>query len=217
MLSTTRLKRALIAALCTAALGLSAAATALANDGAPDTTQDAAIAAALKALDAQLPGTLINNPYDIQWRTDGSDKKDSVVKSEDAPGGMAYRVTVKKTKKNSWDTATRIPMTTSIAKDDVILMSFWARAAKVAKGKEAGDISVNIQRNTEPYDTVFDERIALGKEWKLYNATGTAKRDYNFKKTQINFNLARAKQTVEFGPFYVMNLGPGADAAPYMK
>ncbi len=175
------------------------------------------IAAALKALDAQLPGTLINNPYDIQWRTDGADKKDSVVKSEGAPGGMAYQVRVKKRKQNPWDTATRIPMTTDIKKDDTILMSFWARSAKPPKGKDVGDISVNIQRNIDPYDSIFEERIELGQDWKLYSVAGTASRDYSMDKTQINFNLARAKQTVEFGQFYIMYLGKNADASKYVN
>jgi len=63
---------------------------------------DAAIAQALAALDAQLPGKLINNPYDVKWSRSsyGPDKKDSIVKSEGAPGGMAYKVTVKKKQKN---------------------------------------------------------------------------------------------------------------------
>lgn len=172
---------------------------------------------ALAALDAQLPGKLINNPYDIEWRTDGSDKKDSVVDSEGAPGGKAYRVQVKKRKSKPWDTATRIPMTQPIAKDDVILMSFWARSAKPPKGRNTGDISVSIQRKVEPYDSVLDERISLGEDWKLHSVAGTAGRDFSVDKTQINFNLARAKQTIEFGQFYIMNLGPDGDASKYIK
>lgn len=195
---------------------LSTAALLTFSTGAFAQTDDE-ISAALATLDAQLPGTLINNPYDIQWRTDGSDKRESVVKSEGAPGGMAYRVTVKKRKQNPWDTATRIPMTTDIEKDDVILMSFWARSAKPPKGKDVGDIGVNIQRNIDPYDSIFDERIELGQEWKLYSVSGKASRNYSTDKTQINFNLARAKQTVEFGQFYVMNLGKNADASKYLK
>ena len=199
-------------------ISLAAALFVAANFNAPAMADDdAAIAQALAALDAQLPGKLINNPYDVKWSSYGPDKKDSIVKSEGAPGGMAYKVTVKKKQKNHWDTAIRIPMTESIAKGDVIMVSYWARATKVQKGKEAGDITVAIQRNTEPYDSVLDERFAIGKEWKLYNASGTAKRDYAADKTNINFNLARAKQTLEFGQFYIMNLGPGADASKYMK
>lgn len=178
-------------------------------------SDDAAMEQALAALDAQLPGTLINNPYDIQWATEGAHKKEKIVKSEGAPGGMAYSVTVKKSKRNPWDTATRIPMTTSIEKGDVILVSFWARAAKPPEGRDAGDISVALQRNVEPYDSILEERIALGTEWKLYNVAGKAKRTYNADKTNLNFNLARAKQTIEFGRFYIMSLGPDADPAKY--
>jgi len=178
---------------------------------------DAAMQQALEALDAQLPGKLINNPYDIQWSTHGSDKKESIVESKDAPGGMAYQVRVKKKKKDHWETAIRIPMTKSVSKGDVILVSYWARAAKPQKGKETGDISVALQRNIEPYDTVFEDRVNIGKEWKLYNVAGKAKRDYAADKTNLNFNLAHAKQTLQFGQFYIMNLGPNGDASKYMK
>jgi len=176
---------------------------------------DAEMKQALAALDAQLPGTLINNPYDILWKTEGSDKRVKIVKSEGAPGGMAYSVTVKKPQRNHWDIATRIPMTTSIEKDDVILVSFWARTAKTPKGRETGDISVSLQRNIEPYDSILDQRIDLGTEWKIYNVAGKATIDYSAEKTNLNFNLARAKQTLEFGPFYIMSLGPDADPAKY--
>ncbi|WP_427451541.1 carbohydrate binding domain-containing protein [Litorimonas sp. WD9-15] len=203
-------KRAFITTSCAAFVAIATTPSAMAQD-------DAAIQEALVALDAQLPGKLINNPYDIQWRTDGSDKKDAVVKSEGAPGGMAYQVRVKKAKRNAWDTATRIPMTENVEKGDVILMSFWARTEKPPKGSETGDILVAIQRNVEPYDSILEKRFDLGTEWKLHHISGTASRDYSAEKSQIVFNLAKAKQTLEFGQFYVMNLGEGADASPYMK
>jgi len=184
---------------------------------AAQSDNDAAMTAALETLDASLPGKLINNPYDIQWRTDGSDKREKIVKSKGAPGGMAYSVTVKKTKPNHWDTATRIPMTTDIAKGDVIMVSFWARAAKLRKGKETGPIVAVLQRNVEPYDSIFEEGMDIEKEWKLYNVAGKASRDYSAEKTNMAFNLAKAKQTIEFGQFYVMNLGPNGDASKYIK
>ena len=91
------LKRAMLTLSSAAFITFSATSLSQANE-----TDDAAIAQALATLDAQLPGKLINNPYDIKWSTEGSDKRDSVVKSEGAPGGMAYKVTVKKRKKNHW-------------------------------------------------------------------------------------------------------------------
>jgi|GEM_PF-1449207 len=206
------LKRAILLFSSVAFITVAVTSTSQAND-----SNDAAIQQALQALDAQLPGKLINNPYDIQWSTHGSDKKESIVKAEGAPGGMAYKVRVKKKKKNHWDTAIRIPMTETVAKGDVILVSYWARAAKPQKGKETGDITIALQRNIEPYDSVFEKRTALDKEWKLYNVTGKAKREYAADKTNLNFNLAHSKQTLEFGQFYIMNLGPNGDASKYMK
>ncbi len=85
------LKRAILSITSAALMSLLATTTVHAQDEFEQ---------ALKALDAQLPGTLINNPYDIKWSTEGSDKRDKVVKSDGAPGGMAYQVTVKKRKKN---------------------------------------------------------------------------------------------------------------------
>ncbi len=186
--------------------------TAQANDA-----NDAAMEQALKALDSQLPGKLINNPYKVKWITHGSEKKDAIVKSEGAPGGSAYQVRVKKKKRNHWETAIRIPMTESVSKGDVILVSYWARATKPQKGSETGEISIAMQRNIEPYDAVFEERVSLGTEWKLHNVAGKAKRDYAADKTNLNFNLAHAKQTLQFGQFYIMNLGPDGDASKYMK
>lgn len=205
-------KRTILSLTSAALVTLAVAIPSHANDA-----NEVAIQQALEALDAQLPGKLINNPYDIQWKSHGSDKKEAIVKSEGAPGGMAYQVKVKKIKRNFWETAIRIPMTQSVDKGDVILVSYWARAAKPQKGKDAGDITVALQRNIEPYDTVFEERVELGKEWKLYNVAGKAKRDYAADKTNLNFNLAHAKQTLEFGQFYIMNLGPNGDASKYMK
>ena len=206
------MKRALYSISCALLLALSSNSMVHAQDA-----EDAAIAAALEALDAQLPGKLINNPYDIKWNAVGSDMKQSIVKSEGAPGGMAYKVTVKKTKQNSWDTAIRIPTTTDIKKGDVILVSFWLRATKLRKGKESGDVFAALQRSSEPYDSVFEKSFAPGKEWKLYNVAGKAARDYSSGKASMNFNLAKAKQTLEFGQYYVMNLGPNGDASKYMK
>lgn len=205
-------KKQIISLMTAAVLALSPAA--FAQDSAAN---DAAMEQALKALDAQLPGTLINNPYDIQWSTIGSDKKESVVKSEGAPGGMAYRVKVKKRKSKPWDIHTRIPMTTSIAKDETILLSFWARMETPPKGKEVGNITVALQRNVEPYDQIFLEDIAPTREWKLYSVTGTASRAYSAEKTQLTFNLARTKQTIELGQFYIMSLGPNADTSKYVN
>ena len=177
--------------------------------------QEAETQRVVQASTPQLPGKLINNPYNIQWKTEGSDKRETIEDAPGIPGGMAYRVTVKKRKRKAWDTATRIPMTTSIEKGDVILVSFWARSAKPPKGKDVGKITAALQRNIEPYDSIVSEDIELAQEWKLYQVAGKANRSFNADKTNLNFNLAHAKQAVEFGRFYISSLGPDADPSEY--
>jgi hypothetical protein len=208
------IKRLLIPAVATVALLSSPA---LAKKKKSDPAQDAAMAQALAALDAQLPGTLVNNPYSVQWSTDGGDNRGSIVEAPGIPGGMAYQVRVKKKKRNAWDIASRFAMEKDIKEGDVILMKYWARAAKPPKGSETGKVMVSIQRNIDPYDDIFIENIEPTTEWREYTATGVAKRDYSADKTNLNYNLAQAKQTLEFGSFYIMNLGPNGDATPYLK
>lgn len=198
-------------------LAISAMALGLSSPSALAGDMDPAMQQALEALDAQLPGKLINNPYDIQWRTDGPDKREKVVEDAGVPGGYAYQVSVRKSKPQPWDIATRIPMTEDIAKGDVILLSFWMRAEKPARNKDTGNVSVALQRNIEPYDSIFDEPIMPTSEWQLYSVAGKAGLDYPQAKTQLNFNLARSRQTIEFGQFYIMNLGPDADPSKYVK
>lgn len=179
-------------------------------------SQSESSANVVQAVDPSLPGKRINNPYNIQWKTEGSDKSESIQEAPSIPGGMAYRVKVKKKKRKAWDTATRIPMTASIEKGDVIMVAFWARSAKPPKGKDFGEITVALQRNIEPYDSVLSEPVELAQEWKLYKAVGKANRDFDADKTNLNFNLAHAKQDVEFGRFYISSLGPDADPSDYV-
>ena len=205
------IKRILIPALATVAL---IATPAMAKK---KKKVDPAMQAALAALDAQLPGELINNPYSVEWGTEGGNTRTAIVEAPGVPGGMAFQVRVKKKKRNPWDIASRFAMDKDIKEGDVILMKYWARTAKPPKGAETGQVMVSIQRNIEPYDDIFIQDIEPTTEWKEYTASGVAKRDFSADKTNLNYNLAKAKQTLEFGSFYIMNLGPNGDASAYTQ
>ena len=191
------LKQSIFLLSIAAAVSISASAPAFAQE---------TVKVASSSADPILPGKRINNPYDIRWKTEGSDKREAIVDAPEIPGGMAYQVRVKKKKRKVWETATQLPMTTSIEKGDEIMVAFWARSAKPPKGKDVGKISVALQRNIEPYDQIINEEVALEQEWKLYKYTGTANRDFAADKTNLNYNLAHAKQTVEFGRYYISRL-----------
>ncbi len=161
-----------------------------------------------------LPGSLIHDPMNIQWKPDGSNYKADVVASEGVPGGQAISIRVKRKAKKPWDMNLRAPFRDDIKKGETIEVYFWARASKLQKGKETGRISAVIGRNVEPYDTIAVDDILPTSEWKMYKISGTAERDFGNGKSDMGFNLGAAKQTIEFGPFYAVTLGQNAEPTP---
>lgn len=157
---------------------------------------------------AGLPGSLIHNPMAIEWEPEGGNKRVSIVESEGVPGGQAIKFQVKrKNIKKPWNTRMRAPFDKDISSGEQIEIYFWARASKLPKGRDAGKIGVVLGRDREPYDTVVNEEIMPTSEWKMYRVSGTAERNFGADESLMGFDMAFAKQTIEFGPFYVVTLG----------
>lgn len=159
------------------------------------------------ALDANLPGTLMHNPYDIQWKTSGPDKKTKIVDAKGPPGDKAYQVRVKSSQPNPWDIQIALPLDAAVKSGDKVVMHFWARTEKPVKDSDTAQFSAMIQRNAAPYDTVFNQTVTPGAEWKIHTLQGIAQADFSADEIQVAFQLGNAAQTVEFGQFYVSNLG----------
>jgi hypothetical protein len=47
----------------------------------------------------------------------------------------------------------------------------------------------------------------IGPEWKPLQVTGKADRDYAAGALKVTIQLATAKQTVDFGPIVVLDMG----------
>ena len=168
--------------------------------------QDAEMAQALKALDDALPGTLMHNPYDLQWDAVGQNKKIKVVAAEGTPTGKALSARVKKKANKPWDIVVKTEIEGGVKTGDSIKAFFWVRTQKARKGMDTADVTLFIGRDSEPYDYIISETIKPGTEWKLLSATGTAKSDFKDNSIKAEFQLGIAAQTVEIGPIYVTNL-----------
>lgn len=154
----------------------------------------------------EIVGDLIHNPSTIKWDPIGKNKRAKVVESEGVPGGMAIQIEAKRKSKDAWDIRLRAPVEKDIASGDTLATYFWLRAAKLPKGAEAGKVDVVVQRKVDPYDQVILEEIQPTEEWKMYKVTGTAGADFPVDDTEMGFNLAKMKQTIEFGPFYTVRV-----------
>lgn len=161
-----------------------------------------------------VPGQLLHSPMNIRWEPEGGNKSVSIVASEGVPGSQAIAFKVRRKSKKPWDIRMRAPFDRDVSAGDQVEVYFWARASKLPRGRDAGKISVVLGRNEEPYDTVVNQEIEPGEDWKMYRVSGVAERDFPTSESDMGFNFGFAKQTIELGPFFAVTLGPVADADP---
>lgn len=162
----------------------------------------------LKALDDALPGKLIHNPLDLDWKFNGNDLRTKIVKTDALPSGQAISAKLKKKQFKPWDSVLFVDIEGEIESGDTVQVHYWARTKKPAAGKETGNMVLFVGRNEEPYDTIISEDILPGREWKLMSSHGVAKTDFKANTIKAEYQMGRASQTIEFGPIYVSNLGP---------
>lgn len=186
-------------ALSMCALGLSLTAAAQ-----PLTEEEQAY---LDTLEEQLPGTLINNPIEITLQTYGDGYKAKVVKA-DVNGGAAYQVRVKSAHSNPWDVTVQGPLTGDVSEGDTVTVAFWARAAKPDASTGKGHLQLRVQETREPYSGAVDKVMEIGEDWQMYEVSGVSAHSFSADEMAIAFNIGDHRQTLEFGPFYVLNLGP---------
>ena len=90
------------------------------------------------------------------------------------------------------------------------MLAFWARLAKADAGVATAQVpTAAIQITKPPYASVISAPATIGTEWKLHQVKGRADRDYAAGDLAVSIHLATARQTVDLGPVFVLDLGPG--------
>lgn len=186
-------------------------ALALAASALPAMAQEALTpeeTAALAALEAELPGTLLNNPLYPGWNTYGEDKETKVVRADEIPGGYAYEVKIKRKKPNPWDVSVTSTVTSGVTQGDTVLIAIWARATRPDPDRGVGTVQVRLQQTAAPYAGVAETTLSLRPEWQLHYISGIAPKTFDAGEINLAFNGADLKQTLQFGQVYIMNIGP---------
>lgn len=151
-------------------------------------------------------GELIMAPYTEQITAYGT-AKIKVVNDIGAPSGKATEVKIKRQGANPWDGGLSGPIAGDIKKGDTVIMSYWA---KTVKGD--GIISnAGLQLNSEPYTALVMEPSRVDTEWEQFFVSTVADRDFGKTEAGYGIQVAGAKQTLRFGPIFIMNLGQNVD------
>ncbi|MGB3722409.1 MAG: endo-1,4-beta-xylanase [Pacificimonas sp.] len=167
----------------------------------------------LQALDDALPGTLINDPYTFDWESYGDELRMRRAKAPEIPGQYAIRFTVARKGAQLYDAGSNAPITGAIAAADTIRLAMWARTITADTDDGLGRIAVRVNRDGGDYAGFGDQMLSVGAGWKLYELNAVSTLDLAAGEAVVGIQLAGAKQTVEIGQLYVMNLGTQA-AAP---
>lgn len=189
----------------TSSLRVFAAACALSLGGliaVPATSQNED---ALAALDAQLPGDLVNDPSRIDWQSYGADlEASSVVDPEIPGGGAARRFVIRRAAEFIYTAGTNIPLTESVRRGDVVTVGFYARTIEADTDDGRGIVRVRFQRNVEPFPGFGEQTLSIGNEWEWYEVTARAEQRLRSSDGIIAVQFGRTRQTLEIGQAIVV-------------
>ncbi|HYC95475.1 MAG TPA: hypothetical protein VEB39_07230 [Sphingomicrobium sp.] len=187
--------RSLFAAAAAACLGMAAPAA------AQPAGSDSGVAPAKSQAD--VASMIINDPSAPQVNGAKAKLRDDPA----VQGGKALRIPVAGKRQNAWEISISSAVTKPIKAGDELLLAFWARLEKGEAGSTTTLPYAAIQMTSEPWTTVMAGSADIGPEWKLHEIRGKTDKDYAANSVGVTIQLATAKQTIDFGPIMVLNLG----------
>jgi hypothetical protein len=176
-------------------MALALASPAMAQDLSPE----------LQALDAKLPGTLINDPSSLEWKTQGIGFKSKGVTDPAIPGGgAAVQFEIRKADPKPYTIQAFVPLLSKIAKGDTVTIGFYARALSADTPDGNGTISVRFQQNSDPWPGFGDAQVKVGPEWEWHEVSGISNINVQKEVAVVALQIAGAKQTIQIGQAIVV-------------
>lgn len=155
---------------------------------------------------AQDNANLLNNPDPARFqvyglRTPPKAKRDATVEGERslriaAPGGG-----------NPWTVSLNTPLTKGVKAGDKLVMYYWLRLEKAPEGAATARVPAQIQISKAPYTAIFSGSADVGPEWKLFQITGRADKDYGPGDLAGALHLNSAEQTIDVGAIAILDSG----------
>lgn len=169
----------------------------------------------LAKLHTKLPvkGTLINDPRTL-WSY-GPDQTSTPITVPEIGGGKATRTVIAKKGNQPWDDGVASPVTGAVKKGDVVFAAVQIRTVEPAPGSEVGLVStLSVSTAKPPFTSIANSSATVKKEsWTWVFASGVATEDYPAGSLSFNIQLGCCQQTLDIGPVFILNLGPGIDTA----
>jgi hypothetical protein len=153
---------------------------------------------------ADLSSKIVNDPS----APEVNGAKARLVDDANIDGGKALRVAVARKGPNNWASNVETSVNKPVRKGDKLVLMFNARLQEGPGGAATATIPHSaIQMKAAPYSSLVSGQPALTGEWKSYRYEGTADKDHAAGALKASIQVGNAKQTIDFGPIVVLNLG----------
>jgi hypothetical protein len=151
---------------------------------------------------------IISVPVPARYRVDGLRDKPKVRSDPKVQWGKALRVEVPGKAQNAWAVAVAVPVNKPVKAGDKLVLVVWARLEKGENGATSTTLPSNaVQLSKAPYTSLFGGPMTIGPEWKAQEFQGKANAAYPADTLNISIHLATAKQVVDIGPVFLLNMG----------
>jgi len=141
----------------------------------------------------------------------GEEAAFTVLDTAGQPFAKALRAEVKRRTQPAWSVQLTTPASLGpVNKGDTLFIAFSVRCTASASETGGGHFFATLQK-TQTYDSLASLNAAPGKEWTRLYLRAVADRDYPAQNVELVFHLGKVEQTLDFGGFVAVNLGPGVD------
>jgi len=153
---------------------------------------------------ADLASKIINDP----GSPNVNGAKAKLVDDAAVQGGKALQVVVARKGAHDWDSSVDTTIKKPIKAGDHLMLAFQAKLVSIDGGGPTATLPYNaVQMNAAPYTTVISGSATVGTTWGLQKIEGTAARDFAPGEIKTTMQLGNAKQTIEFGPVMLFDMG----------
>lgn len=148
---------------------------------------------------------LINSPGAGSWIAYGS-QTSKQIKDANVQGGGAFEVQVTAAGPQSYSTAAQQDLTGPIKAGDKLIAVLWLKTNSADAAPTP--LHLRLQVNSGSYDGILDGDVTVTNTWQRYPLQGVSTADHAKGTAVLVVHLGQAKQTIDLGPAFVLDMGP---------
>ena len=135
------------------------------------------------------------------WRLNGANGQSTLVDVTGPGISQAWRITTVADTSPSYAIEFRTPVTRAVARGDIALLRFLARAVTITDESGAAFLQVVAQKSSPNYDKSLQATQSLTPAWQEFFVPFTFDADYAARAVEVVFGFGFKRQSVELAGF----------------